>query len=312
MISIAEAPGKIILTGEHFVVHGAQALAAAINKKIRITSTFSSNNTISYKNQRIPSNAYNMKNDPVYIVRNKTLEYLGEKRPLSITVDSGIPRGSGLGSSSALCVATAASVASLFNTKLDRKTLFDLAMYGETKIHGNPSGIDVAVSIMGGLISFRKGFDPKRITLKHNPELIVSISGKRRKTSNMINKFANLRNDKPSTFLGLVDSSNTLTKKTLSALSQKDYTSVGSYFNFFNSTLNSLGLSSLPTDNIIEKCLELGSYGAKITGGGGGGSIIAISPSRHIGMIVNELNGMKYETFSVKLPQQGVKTWSIN
>ena len=113
MISIAEAPGKIILTGEHFVVHGAQALAAAINKKIRITSTFSSNNTISYKNQRISSNAYNMKNDPVYVVRNKTLEYLGEKRTLSITVDSGIPRGSGLGSSSALCVATAASVASL-------------------------------------------------------------------------------------------------------------------------------------------------------------------------------------------------------
>ena len=221
MISIAEAPGKIILTGEHFVVHGAQALAAAINKKIRITSTFSSNNTISYKNQRIPSNAYNMKNDPVYIVRNKTLEYLGEKRPLSITVDSGIPRGSGLGSSSALCVATAASVALLFNTKLDRKTLFDLAMYGETKIHGNPSGIDVAVSIMGGLISFRKGFDPKRITLKHNPELIVSISGKRRKTSNMINKFANLRNDKPSTFLGLVDSSNTLTKNTICTIKER-------------------------------------------------------------------------------------------
>ena len=173
MISIAEAPGKIILTGEHFVVHGAQALAAAINKNIRISSSFSSQNTIKY-------------NDPVYIVRNKTLEYLGKNNTLSINIESNIPRGSGLGSSSALCVATAASVASLFNTKLDRKTLFNLAMYGEKKIHGNPSGIDVAASIMGGLILFRKGYDPKRINLKYNPELIVSISGKRRKTSNMI------------------------------------------------------------------------------------------------------------------------------
>ena len=74
MISIAEAPGKIILTGEHFVVHGSQALAAAINKKIRVTSSFSSNNAISYKNQRIHSTNYIIKNDPVYIVRNKTLE----------------------------------------------------------------------------------------------------------------------------------------------------------------------------------------------------------------------------------------------
>tara|TARA_Y100000590_G_scaffold470535_1_gene666118 strand:- start:497 stop:1435 length:939 start_codon:yes stop_codon:yes gene_type:complete len=312
LISIAEAPGKIILTGEHFVVHGSQALAAAINKKLRVTSTLSSTDDIIYKNQRIPSSKYNIKNDPVYIVRNKTLEYLDKKNTLSITIDSGIPRGSGLGSSSALCVATAASIASLFNIKLDRKTLFELAMHGEKKIHGNPSGIDVAVSIMGGLISFRKGGEPKRITLKHNPELIVSISGKRRKTSNMINKFSNAKRDKPSTFLSLVESSNTITKKTISALSKKDYVAVGSYFNFFNSTLNSLGLSSSPTDNVIEKCLELGSYGAKITGGGGGGSIIAISPSRHISVIVNELNKMDYETFSVKLPQQGVKVWSIN
>ena len=312
MISIAEAPGKIILTGEHFVVHGSQALAAAINKNIRISSSFSSQNTIKYKNQKISLANYNIKNDPVYIVRNKTLEYLGKKNTLSINIESNIPRGSGLGSSSALCVATAASVASLFNTKLDRKTLFNLAMHGEKKIHGNPSGIDVATSIMGGLVSFRKGYDPKRINLKHNPELIVSISGKRRKTSNMINKFTNLRNEKPYSFHSLVNSSNTLTKKTLSALSQKDYLSVGSYFNFFNSTLNYFGLSSTVTDNMIEKCLELGSYGAKITGGGGGGSIIAISPSKYIDVIIDELNNMNFETFSVKIPQQGVKVWSIN
>ena len=63
---------------------------------------------------------------------------------------------------------------------------------------------------------------------------------------------------------------------------------------------------------MIEKCLELGSYGAKITGGGGGGSIIAISPSKYIDVIIDELNNMNFETFSVKIPQQGVKVWSIN
>ena len=99
MISIAEAPGKIILTGEHFVVHGSQALAAAINKNIRISSSFSSQNTIKYKNQKISLANYNIKNDPVYIVRNKTLEYLGKKNTLSINIESNIPRGSGLGSS---------------------------------------------------------------------------------------------------------------------------------------------------------------------------------------------------------------------
>lgn len=312
MISIADAPGKIILAGEHFVVHGSQALAAAINKRIRVSSSFSTHNNIKYNNQKIQYKNYNIKNDPVAIVRNKTLEYIKQKGAISINIESDIPRGSGLGSSSAICVATAASVASLFNTKLDRKTLYDLAMYGEKQIHVNPSGIDVAVSIIGGIILFSKGSESKRISLDYQPEFIVSISGKKRKTSKMINKFSRLRTSSPYSFHSLVDSSTILTRETLSSLLEKDNVSVGAYFNFFNSTLSNFGLNTIVTDNIIEKCLELGSYGAKITGAGGGGSIIAIAPSKYISKIINTLNNQGFESFSVKLPQEGVKIWSTN
>jgi len=309
LISIAEAPGKIIISGEHFVVHGSQALAAAINQNIRVSCQFSRTNTINYKHQRLTSN-YNFTHDPVAVVRNKTLSYLNRKENLSLEIESHIPRGSGLGSSSALCVATVSSIASLFDEKLSKKTIYDLAMNGEKIIHGNPSGIDVAVSVFGGLILFRKGNEPKKISLDYTPEFIVSVSGRGRKTSKMINKFNNFQNLTPNYFNSLVDSSHILTKDVLQSLLQKDYIKLGSLLTFFNSTLSDFGLSTAITDQLIDLCLEFGAYGAKITGAGGGGSIIAIAPSKKTNKIIQELNNHGFKSFSVKLPQNGVRTWS--
>ena len=152
MVSIGEAPGKIIISGEHFVVHGSNALAATIDKTVKVYSETSDKNSIL---SRIDNRVYNTKmnpNNPVSVVRDETLEYLNQKGKIKITIESNIPRGSGLGSSSAVSVATAASIASLFGKKLDNKTLYEIALKGEKIIHGTPSGIDVAASVYGCLL----------------------------------------------------------------------------------------------------------------------------------------------------------------
>ena len=131
MVSIAEAPGKIIISGEHFVVHGSNALAAAIDKTVKVYSETSDKNSIL---SRVDNQVFNIRIkpiNPVSVVRNKILEYLNRKERIKITIESNIPRGSGLGSSSAISVATAASVASLFGEKLDKKTLYNIAFEGE-------------------------------------------------------------------------------------------------------------------------------------------------------------------------------------
>ena len=108
-------------------------------------------------------------NNPVSVVRDETLEYLNQKGKIKITIESNIPRGSGLGSSSAVSVATAASIASLFGKKLDNKTLYEIALKGEKIIHGTPSGIDVAASVYGGLILFNKNTVPTTCLLYTSP-----------------------------------------------------------------------------------------------------------------------------------------------
>ena len=306
MVSIAEAPGKIIISGEHFVVHGSNALAAAIDKTVKVYSETSDKNSIL---SRVDNQVFNIRIkpiNPVSVVRNKILEYLNRKERIKITIESNIPRGSGLGSSSAISVATAASVASLFGEKLDKKTLYNIAFEGEKIIHGNPSGIDVAASVYGGLILFNKNTVPTNIDLLNKLQIIVSISGKTRQTSKMINHFTSTSNKLPYHFQSLVHSSSVLTHEAVNCLITQDLEKLGAIINFYNSILSSFGLGTKITDRMIETCLEHGAYGAKITGAGGGGSIIAIAPLTKIKIIIDELNSLGFKTFSIELPKQGV------
>ena len=306
MVSIAEAPGKIIISGEHFVVHGSNALAAAIDKTVKVYSETSDKNSIL---SRVDNQVFNIRIkpiNPVSVVRNKILEYLNRKERIKITIESNIPRGSGLGSSSAISVATAASIASLFGEKLDKKTLYNIAFEGEKIIHGNPSGIDVAASVYGGLILFNKNTVPTNIDLLNKLQIIVSISGKTRQTSRMINHFTSTSNKLPYHFQSLVHSSSVLTHEAVNCLITQDLEKLGAIINFYNSILSSFGLGTKITDRMIETCLEHGAYGAKITGAGGGGSIIAIAPLPKIKIIIDELNSLGFKTFSIELPKQGV------
>ena len=200
MVSIAEAPGKIIISGEHFVVHGSNALAAAIDKTVTVYSEISHKNSILSRVDTQVFNARIKPINPVSVVREKILEYFDRKEKIKITIESNIPRGSGLGSSSAISVATAASVASLFGEKLDKKTLYEIAFEGEKIIHGNPSGIDVAASVYGGLILFNKNTVPTNIDLLNKLNIIVSISGKTRQTSRMIDRFTSISEKLPHHF----------------------------------------------------------------------------------------------------------------
>jgi len=306
LVSIAEAPGKIIISGEHFVVHGSNALAAAIDKTVKVYSETSDKNSIL---SRVDNQVFNIRIkpiNPVSVVRNKILEYLNRKERIKITIESNIPRGSGLGSSSAISVATAASIASLFGEKLDKKTLYNIAFEGEKIIHGNPSGIDVAASVYGGLILFNKNTVPTNIDLLNKLQIIVSISGKTRQTSRMINHFTSTSNKLPYHFQSLVHSSSVLTHEAVNCLITQDLEKLGAIINFYNSILSSFGLGTKITDRMIETCLEHGAYGAKITGAGGGGSIIAIAPLTKIKIIIDELNSLGFKTFSIELPKQGV------
>lgn len=312
MKSYAEAPGKIILVGEHFVVWGSTALAAAIDKKaVAITELADEDEVISEDYGTRSKIAHNIVKGlyPIAKAIYATKEQIGSKKQVKITLRSDIPHSSGLGSSSAVAVATVASVANALGASLSTKEIFDLAMVSEKIVHGTPSGIDVAVAAYGGILLYKKGEVPKQVDVDGKLDVVIAISGLSRKTASMISRVAQVREKSPKFFSSLVSSSAYLSALSAQSLGQGNSDDLSASMIFHNAALSWLGVSTPATDKMIEISLENGALAAKITGGGGGGAVIALAKQGKTDNIVRALRDKEFDAFAVRLPQQGVKIW---
>ena len=156
----ARAPGKVIITGEHFVVHDSYALAGAINRAATVEARANDSMEIFSRNLalkasypgKVPSSLA-----PIAEAAAATLDFLGLKKRVKLVIDSDIPAGSGLGSSSAVAVASVAAIFALAGEEPVKQKLVELAMISERMVHGNPSGIDPSVSSYGGVLLFKIG-----------------------------------------------------------------------------------------------------------------------------------------------------------
>ena len=161
MKSKASAPGKVILFGEHFVVYGVKAILCAINKRITVTAEKIEGGKISIK-----SNIGNLELEtgkliseissplkPFYYLADKILK--NENTGIEIIIESDIPLGVGLGSSSACCVAGAAAISRLFK-KTSKEEILTLAIEAEKTIFKNTSGADCTVCTYGGIMNYDK------------------------------------------------------------------------------------------------------------------------------------------------------------
>ena len=176
MKSIASAPAKIILLGEHFVVYGSKAMLAAIDKRVTVTSSFTEDKTIKIKSRLgtlevpISSSHEEVKSEfrPFVYLANKMIDSNQNVNGLEITIDSDIPVGVGLGSSSACCVAATASIyglveegsgaglASLQMKKLSSEEIVEISIEAEKTIFPDTSGADCTVCTYGGIIVYDK------------------------------------------------------------------------------------------------------------------------------------------------------------
>ncbi|MBI2125783.1 MAG: mevalonate kinase [Thaumarchaeota archaeon] len=307
----AAAPGKIILAGEHFVVWGSTALAAAIDKSVTASAELANEDEIISENYGTRSKIAKGVGKGLYPIAKAiyaTKEHLSSKKQVRVTIKSDIPPSSGLGSSSAVAVATVASVGKALGTDLSKRDIFDLAMESERIVHGNPSGIDVAVSVYGGILLYRKGEPPKEVKVEEC-NAVVGLSGLSRRTAKMISRVAEVRKTSPNFFNALVASSSRLSMLASKSMEKGDFDDLASVMTFHNSTLSWLGLAIPTTDEMIEICLENGALVAKITGGGGGGAIISIPKQGKAQDVVKALKSRGFDAFLVKLPQQGLKVW---
>ncbi|MCX8191463.1 MAG: mevalonate kinase, partial [Nitrososphaerales archaeon] len=213
-------------------------------------------------------------------------------------------------SSASVAVATATAVSEALGHHLTPKEIVDLAMVSEKMVHKNPSGIDVNIAVYGGVILFQRNSDVKSIDLNSNIDFVIGYSGLRRRTSRLIQKVAEMKAAKPHLFNSLVQSSSRLSLLAANFMKQNDLLTLGSILNFHHIVLSWLGISIDEIDKMVEASLAAGALGAKVTGGGGGGCMIALPPINHSQQILDSLKNLGKVAFISKIPVGGVKVWS--
>ena len=311
MKSIASAPGKIILFGEHFVVHGTKAILAAIDKRVTVTSTFTENKTIKVNSQLgtievpISSSHEEVKSEfrPFVYLANKIINSEQNASGLEITIDSDIPIGVGLGSSSACCVAAAASISELFN-ELSSEEILKMSIEAEKTIFPDTSGADCTVCTYGGMIEYPS---IEKIDNTFDLNLLIANSMIPHNTKNSVEKVNKFKENDEERFSQLCDLETKLIDEVVTAMKNNDGTTLGLKMSENQKYLEEIQISNDTLRDMISSLKEI-SLGTKITGAGDGGCIIALVKDENMDK-VSALLPKDKEYFSAKIDTKGV-VWS--
>ena len=311
MKSIASAPGKIILFGEHFVVHGTDAILAAIDKRVTVTTTFTENKTIKVNSELgtlevpISSSYEEAKSEfrPFIFLANKMINSNQNVSGLEVTIDSDIPIGVGLGSSSACCVAAAASICGLFK-ELSSEEILNLSIEAEKTIFPDTSGADCTVCTYGGMIEYPS---IEKIDNTFDLNLVIANSMIPHNTKNSVKKVNKFKENDEDRFSQLCDLENGLIGEVIVAMKNNDAIALGLKMSENQKYLEEIQVSNDTLRDMINSLNEI-SLGSKITGAGDGGCIIALVKDENVNK-VPALLGKDKECFSAKIDTKGV-VWS--
>jgi mevalonate kinase len=282
--------GKIILLGEHAVVHGYPALAAALDRGVTIAPVATPAGGPLRLELRVWNVAVAADDDhPVARSLAAIADALGAGRPpLSLIGDAQIPPGAGLGSSAALAVAVARAVLTHLQrvdptggavprpAALDLAALTRAAGASEALVHGRPSGVDVALAIAGGVGVFRRSSGLRTLTGVPPMRVLVGPSGAPRSTAAMIDRVAEATGGRADD--ARLRELGALTDTATAALLAGDRAALGAAMNRAHDLLADLGVSTPALDALCETARAAGAAGAKLTGAGGGGAVIAVAP----------------------------------
>jgi mevalonate kinase len=303
--SSAEAPCKAIISGEHFVVHGAWALAAALGKKVKVDVE--------------TSDKFQLRSDRPSITRaallpaERVVETMAREfsfRPsLRVDISSEVPEGAGLGSSAATMVALVSALSRLKSLGLGRREVVEFAMVGEREIHGHPSGIDVNICALGGVLLFKMGAKPKQVRLSRQAKLLIVYSGRKRRTKRLIDRVASTKARYPALFAGLTESASELSRTAAARLAEGDLDGLGRLLSFNHAVLSFIGASNPRLDELVDILLSLGCRGAKLTGAGGGGSVVAVAREGKEKRTISELKRRGFDAFEASVPVGGARSW---
>jgi mevalonate kinase len=283
-MTFATAPGKIILFGEHAVVYGRPALAVPVFQvyaRATVEEGEEKGIWIEAPQIELAATLEALGHDhPLAMAVELVFRSLGQSpqgQKLRLRVDSTIPVASGLGSGAAVSVALIRALSAHLGQPLPDEQVNALAYEIEKIHHGTPSGIDNTVVTYGRAVYFVRGQAPQPFSIRGHFTLIIGDTGIPAPTRQAVADVRRLWQADPKRYNALFDAIGEIVQEARQALEAGDGARLGELMNANHALLQELTVSSAELDALVEAARGAGAWGAKLSGGGRGGNMIALA-----------------------------------
>jgi len=304
MVATGSGYGKVILFGEHFVVFGLPAIASAIADRTIAEVKHPLGREVLAAVEGPGTFVVHGKGWTLYDNRPETPGYKTEKAveqkrsielmlaflninasktPISILLGGELKAASGVGASAASCAAIARGLSGLFGLELTDEKINEVAHEGEKGYHGTPSGIDDTAATYGGLFMFKKA-EPKNlvelIRTKTPIEVVMGNTGITASTTEVVAAVKQRKTKEPEKFARIFKEAETLVHDSRKALEAHDLGTLGGLMDCNHELLREIGVSCDKLETLVDIAKREGALGAKITGTGQGGYMVALTPGK--------------------------------
>ncbi len=295
------APGKLMLMGEHAVVYGYPCIVTAVDKRLYVEAELTDKKEDEIITPQVKESRFVLESISHF------KEKFHIKKSVRIRTQGDFSHNVGLGSSSAVTVATFKALSIFFDIPLSSREVFDLSYRVTLGIQGLGSGFDIAAASFGGTLYFVTGgkmIEPLKVP---SLPLVVGYSGIKADTPFYVRKVAERFKSKKAEMMNLFSKMSELVNTAKGKLLSNDYVQVGRLMTENHTLLQKLGVSTPQLDTMVQAAIDAGAWGAKLSGAGGGDCMVALVSENKRQRIEEAIQKANGEIINVKNNAQGIR-----